>query len=254
MEGLLEAGSKSYSVRGCSVVVTCVCSIMLAATVSAEVLSRQEVEAQWESLLRREEYKSISYEIRPPSPHIYDTAEDYLKEDYLKNFRNRIEVSEGRGGYLWGIFGLSYGGGWELKGQLEDQVATSEGLLQLFSKAATKWSPGFEPLFIEPHYDRQKFPEWQMILILRDTVQREVVRMLNSTPFPPQEVLQHPQYKFHPDDPPCPLGQRCPRGQLSYDPARKVATIRILGLRSPVTVDVPLSEAGTGKVSQDGEP
>lgn len=236
-------------IRWFGVFVACVGSIMLAENVFAGVLSRQEIEAQWDALLRREEYKVVTYLTSSPNPHIYDTsAED------SEIFRNRIEVSEARGGYLWGFFGLSNGGGWRISGQLEDEIATSEGVLQLYSKTASKFSPSFELLFIESHYDRWKYPEWEMILILRDPVRRETVRTLHSTPFPPQEVLQHPQYKFHPDDPPCPLGQRCPRGQLSYDPARKVSTIRILGLRSPLTVEVPLSEVGTGKVSQDGEP
>lgn len=171
----------------------------------------------WEDHLRGEQY-------RPMGPN---------------NEKVIIAMEQGEG-YLWGFFGLSDGGGWRIWGRLEAEVPIQEGLLQLYSRGATKWSPGF--MLIEPRYDRKKYPIWEFRLILRDPVHRQEVQTLKSVPVPAQEVLQHPQFRFNPDDPRCPLGHRCPRGELQYKETRKMAIVKILGILHPFSVEVLLSQ------------
>lgn len=202
---------------------TVILTIMIVQGVLAKTISKEEIETLWDNLLIKEEY----YPITGPND-------------------KRIIARETGEGYLWGFFGLSTGGGWHIEGHLEAEVPIQEGLLQLYSKGATKWSPGFmfPPIgAIEPRYDREKYPIWEFLLVLRDPDDRQQIQMLKSIPVPVTEVLQHLSYKFNQDDPSCPLGQRCPRGELHYDASRNVAVVEILGIRDPFNVEVPLSES-----------
>lgn len=210
---------------------------MMIGTASAKTLSKEEVEATWETLLRKEEYRIIEYLNRK-----------YLKPttDMLSNDKTII-VREGREGFLWGFFGLSEGGGWGIEGRLEAEVNIGKSILQLYSKKTTRWSPGFmfPPIeAIEPTYDREKYPILEFRLILRDPDDRHKIQILKSIPVQATEVLQHLQsQKFNQDDPLCPLGKHCPRGELQYDASRGVAIIQILGVRDPFNVEVPLPES-----------
>jgi hypothetical protein len=208
---------------------------LMIGTSSAKTLSKEEVEATWEMLLRKEEYRIIEYLNRK-----------YLKPttDMLSNDKT-IFVREGREGFLWGFFGLSEGGGWDIEGRLEAEVSIEKGILQLYSKKTIERSPGFmfPPIgAIEPRYDREKYPIWEFRLILRNLDNRQQIQTLKSIPVPATEVLQHLSYKFNQDDPSCPLGQRCPRGELHYDASRNVV-VEILGIREPFNVEVPLPES-----------
>lgn len=182
------------------------CAVLLMGTGSvAATLSHEEVEALWEGLLKKEEYRSIEYLNRK-----YEAPTTDKKLDEPK-----IIVIEGREAYLWGFFGMSEGGGWAIKGQLEAETSVPEGLLQLYSKASTYWWPGF--ILIEPWYDLDKYPKWEFRLILRNPVRRQEIQTLKAIPVPPKEVIRGlPGAKGIP--PPgeelCPLGQRCPRGEL----------------------------------------
>ena len=197
-----------------------VSTALITQEVSAKTLSKEEVEALWDSFLRQETYSPIT----DPND-------------------KRITASEKREGYLWGFFGLSDGGGWDIEGHLEAEVSIQEGLLQLYSRGSTKWSPGFmvPPIAaIEPRYDHDKYPMWEFCLILRNPIHRQKIQMLKSVPVPTQEVLHQPQFRFKPEDPSCPLGYRCPRGELSYDAKRKAAVIKIVGVLHPFSVEVSL--------------
>ncbi|NOY84430.1 MAG: hypothetical protein GXO96_06355 [Nitrospirae bacterium] len=193
----------------------------------SKVLSKEEVNAKWEDLLRKEQYRPT---VAP-------------------NHDNVIIVHEQGEAYLLGFFGLSSGGGWRIGGRLQAEIQIQEGLLQLYSRGSTKWSPGFGfPIIgIEPRYNRKKYPIWEFRLILRNLARREEIHTIKTIPVPTQEVLQHPQFRFNPDDPPCPLGYWCPRGELKYEATQKIAIVNILGTLNPFRVDIPLAELEMSK-------
>ncbi|MDH5738963.1 MAG: hypothetical protein OEY77_01410 [Nitrospira sp.] len=180
--------------------------------------SRDEMEAWWEDNLRREQYGSVA--------GISD---------------NWVEVRDNEG-YLWGFFGLSDWGGWEIRGRLDGEVPTQGNLLELYALSVTRWEPGFDWLLLEPRYDIDQYPLWQVRLIVRNLAHREQVRAIKTVPIPAREALQHWQSTFKPEDPPCPVGYWCPRGELSYDAARRIAVIKILGVLTSVTVEVPIDD------------
>lgn len=196
----------------------------------AKTLSREEVDALWEELLQNERYEMITFSSRSPTPIIYKFNEE-----------KRLGVDGANQGYLWGLLwgDLSDGGGWEIEGRLEAEISIDRGILQLYSKSTIKWSPSFA-FFWMPSYNPQKYPVWEFHLILRDPVRRQEIQTIKAVPVPPQEVLQQPQFRFNPDDPSCPLGQRCPRGELHYNSIEKMATIRISGVLNPFSVEVPI--------------
>jgi len=221
-----------WIILGLVTAVVILITITTTQVVWAKTLSREEAYALWEDLLRQERYQVIEYsDPQKTTPSYIESTND-----------NRIEVKERRGAYLGGFFGMSNGGGWNLRGYLEAEVPVHEYFLQLYSKATIKWSPGFDLFLIESRYDRKKFPIWEFLLILRNAVHRQEIQILKLVPVPPQEVLQHPQFRFNPNDLSCPLGQRCPRGELRYDGERKVVVIQILGVRNPFSVEIPLNK------------
>jgi hypothetical protein len=192
----------------------------------AKTLSLEEVGALWEQLLRDERYEAIQlFRSESSSPTLYKFKD------------KRITVQEARGGYLWGLFGLSDGGGWEIDGRLEAEVPIEAGLLQLYSKATSKWRPGFAFIWM-PGYDPNKYPIREFRLILRHPIRRKEIRPLKSISVSPEEVLS----TENPDGTSAKelLGQRIPRGELQYDKARRVAVMKILGLHNPITLEVPI--------------
>ncbi len=101
-------------------------------------------------------------------------------------------------------------------------------------------------LWTEIRYDRKKYPIWEFRLILRNPTQREEIRTLKSVPVSSVDVLMSPWFRLHPDDPQCPHGERCPRGELKYEAERRLVMIRIEGVRDPFSVPVPLPESSAG--------
>lgn len=184
----------------------------------SKILSIEEVDAIWENFLRKEKYWQFA-------------VTRYSKVDATM-FGNRIIVSELRGGYLGGLFGLSEGGGSTIAGGLEAEVATAEGILQLYVKQTVKTSPGLDLFFIviQADHDKKKYPIYEFRLILRDTREREQIKTLKSINLPKEEVFV-PLYS-----------ERRPRGKIDYDPEKKVAVVRIESIRNPFSVEVPLLE------------
>jgi hypothetical protein len=193
----------------------------------AKTLSREEVEELWERLLSQERYEVLEF-LNPQS----STPTSRFATD-----NKIIKVMEGREGYLWGLFGLSDGGGWAIRGQLEAEIPIDGGLLQLYSKETSKWRPGFAFIWM-PGYDPKKYPIREFRLIFRDPVRRQEIRPLKSVSVSPEEVLP----TENPDGTSVKelLGQRIPRGELQYDKARQVAIMKILGLHNPITLEVPI--------------
>jgi hypothetical protein len=87
-------------------------------------------------------------------------------------------------------------------------------------------------------YDPKKYPTWEFRLVLRDPNDRRQVRKIKSIEFGPGDVAPTENAdgtavkEF--------IGQRVPRGELAYDQARGLAIVRVLGLRSPISVEVPI--------------
>jgi hypothetical protein len=148
-----------------------------------------------------------------------------------------VSDSKGREGYLWGLFGLSDGGGWAIRGQLEAEIPIEQGVLQLYSKETIRWRPGFAFIWM-PGYDPKKYPIREIRLVFRDRVRRQEIRPLKSVSVSPEEVLR----TENPDGTSVKelIGQRIPRGELQYDKARRVAIMKILGLHNPITLEVPI--------------
>src|SRR5262249_52129828 len=188
-------------------------------------LSKAEIDTLWEQLLVEERYVALQYFYRPPYPNVYPSQ------------NREIWVQEAREGLLWGLFGsLGTGGGWKVSGQLEAEAASPSGILQLYSKASSKWSPGFAFVWM-PGYDDKKYPTWEFRLVLRNPNDRRQVRKLKSIEFGTRDVIP----EFNEDGSPVKerRGQRFPRGELAYD-QRGVAIVRVLGLRVPITLEVPI--------------
>jgi len=97
---------------------------------------------------------------------------------------------------------------------------------------------------IEATYDREKYPMWEFRLIVRDPNRRQDLRALKSVFVSPKDVLP----RWNPDGSPIKelVGVRAPRGEVEYDAARGVATMRVLGLHNPLTFEVPVPESGNG--------
>lgn len=188
-----------------------------ASEASKGTLSKQEVEALWETLLQNEEYRAIEYDEQE-----YAVPTDISMED-----ESKLVVREGREAYLKGFFGMSGGGGWAVEGRLEAELLLPEGILQLYSKAAKRWLPGL--VFIEARYDVEKYPEWEFRLILREKEDRKKITTLWSTEFGPDKVIR-----------PNPVGQRHPRGELQYDDAKRMVNVKIVGLYDPITTKVQI--------------
>jgi hypothetical protein len=186
-------------------------------------LSKAEVDALWEQLLVEERYVAIQYFYHPPYPNVYPSRSQELW------------VQEAREGLLWGLFGT--GGGWKISGELEAEAPSPAGILQLYSKASSKLSPGFAFVWM-PGYDDTKYPTWEFQLVLRNPTDRRQVRKIKSIEFGPGDVIP----EFNKDGSPVKerLGQRIPRGELTYDQSRGLAIIRVLGLRAPITLEVPI--------------
>jgi hypothetical protein len=191
-----------------------------------DTLSKAEVDTLWERLLLEERYEAIQYFYRSSVPSVYRSPDQVLL------------VQETREGLLWGFFGeLGTGGGWEVSGRLEAETSSPSGVLQLYSKAASQWSPGFAFVWM-PGYDPKKYPTWEFRLVLRDPNDRRQVRKIKSIEFGPRDVAPTENAdgtavkEF--------IGQRVPRGELAYDQARGLAIVRVLGLRSPISVEVPI--------------
>lgn len=189
-------------------------------------LSKAEVDALWEQLLVEERYVALQYFYEPPYPHVYA-------------LRNReLVVQEAREGLLWGLFGgLGAGGGWRVSGRLEAEASSPSGMLQFYSKASSKSSPGFATVWM-PGYDVKKYPTWEFRLVLRNPNDRRQVRKVKSIEFGPGDVIP----EFNEDGSPVKerRGQRFPRGELAYDQTRGVAIVRVLGLRVPITLEVSI--------------
>src|SRR2546427_8138612 len=148
---------------------------LLLATPASARLSKEEVDSLWEQLLRDERYEAIGFYGHDPNPSIYRYTD------------KTIRVHEARKGYLGGLFGS--GGGWEVIGDLEAEVSTDRGILQVYSKQTKKWAPGFGVLW-EPTYDNEKYPMWEFRLIVRDPSRRQDLRLLKSVFFSPKDVLR----------------------------------------------------------------
>lgn len=199
------------------ITITCTLFCIMVVQAAAKSLSREEAEALWDNLVIAERYVALSFDVRAGSnPREYHTKE------------NILQVQDLREGFLWGFWGMSGGGGWDIEGRLEQKVETDQLVLQLYSKATRKWHPSFWWFWMSG-YDPEKWPQWEFRLILRNLSDRRQIRMLKSVQLPPQEVL-------HPN----PVGQRTPQGSLQYDRARRVAIIEILGVHHPVRLEVPV--------------
>ena len=191
-------------------------------------LSKVEVNALWEQLLVEERYEAIWYIDRPSQPNVFQFPDSHRE----------LVVQETREGLLWGIFGsLGTGGGWKVSGQLEAEETSPSGILQLYSKASSKWSPGFAFVWM-PDYDDKKYPTWEFRLVLRNPNDRRQVRKIKSIEFGPGDVIP----EFNEDGSPVKerRGRRFPRGELTYDQTRGVAIVRVQGLRAPISVEVPI--------------
>src|SRR5262249_15446714 len=191
-------------------------------------LSRAEVNSLWERLLVEERYEAIQYFYRPSEPKVFRFPASHRE----------LVVQEAREGLFWGLLGgLGAGGGWEISGQLEAEVPSPSGILQLYSKASSKWSPGFAFVWT-PGYDDKKYPTWEFRLVLRNPNDRRQGRKIKSVEFGPGDVGSTVNEdgsaikEF--------IGQRVPRGELTYDQARGLAIVRVLGLRSPISAEVPI--------------
>jgi hypothetical protein len=192
-----------------------------------DTLSKVEVDALWEQLLVEERYEAIWYIYRSSQPNVFQFPS-----------HRELVVQETREGLFWGLFGsLGTGGGWEIRGQLEAEVPSPPGMIQLYSKASSNWSPGFAFVWM-PGYDGKKYPIWEFRLVLRSTKDRRKVRKLKSIEFGPGDVVSTVNEdgsaikEF--------IGQRVPRGELTYDQTRGIAIVRILGLRAPMTLEAPI--------------
>lgn len=175
--------------------------------VLAKALSREEVEQLWEQLLRDERYEAIFFSSRYSSPSV----SDFSKE-------RELSVRDARESYLWGLLSpISGGGGWHIDGKLEAEVAIQDVLLQLYSKATSKWSPGFAFIWM-PGYDPEKYPLWEFRLILRNPLDRRQIQALKSVFLSPGDVLPTFDERGHSIKEL--VGQRVPRGELRYDAAR----------------------------------
>jgi hypothetical protein len=89
-----------------------------------------------------------------------------------------------------------------------------------------------------PGYNDKKYPIWEFRLVLRNPNDRRQVRKIKSIEFGPSNVIP----AFNEDGSPVKerRGQRFPRGELTYDQVRGVAIVSVLGLRAPMTVEVPI--------------
>jgi len=198
------------------------------AVVQGNTLSRADVDALWERLLVEERYEAIQYFDRPSEPKVFRFPDSHRE----------LLVQEAREGLLWGLFGgLGTGGGWQVSGQLEAEASSPSGILQLYSKASSKWSPGFAFVWM-PGYNGKKYPIWEFRLVLRNPNDRRQVRKLKSVEFGPGDVVSTVNNdgsaikEF--------IGQRVPRGELTYDGARGLAIVRVLGLRAPITFEAQI--------------
>jgi hypothetical protein len=201
---------------------------LMAVQATAKSLSREEAEALWEDLLVAERYVELTFYSRSGS-----TPGEYRSQE------KTLHVHDSREGFLWGLFGLSGGGGWDIEGRLEQESETNLGLLQLYSKGTRKWHPSFWWIWMAG-YDPEKWPQWEFRLILRNPVDRRQIRVLKSVEVSPQDVI-------HPN----PVGQRTPRGSVQYDKARRMAIVEILGVHHPIRLEVPLSSKDSDQRRQN---
>jgi hypothetical protein len=192
---------------------------------TANTLSKEDAEQLWEQLVMDERYEAMFFSSSSPS------VSDFTKE-------RELSVRDARESYMWGLLGaLSGGGGWHIDGHLEAEVAIQDGLLQLYSKATSKWSPGFLIIW-EAGYDPKQYPQWEFRLILRDALKRQRIQTLKSVFLSSGDVLPTFDEKGHSIKEL--VGQRVPRGELRYDAASQMAVIKILGVHNPMSVEVPV--------------
>ena len=203
------------------------CLLVTVAIGDARPLSREEVEDLWERLLREEQYEVVEFlSPRSPAPTSRHRTDD-----------KSLKVMDGRAGYLWGLFGLSDGGGWSIRGQVETETAIPDAILQLYSRETIRWRPGIAPFWM-PGYDRQKYPAWEFRLVARHPTRRQNIRVLRSVALSPADIL--PTEKPDGTSVKELLGQRIPRGELRYDARRGVAIVQIFGLRHPTTEEISI--------------
>lgn len=189
--------------------------VFLAANGCSSASSRDELEALWGELLREERYEIVAFHRASSKPMVVPTDDQTLV------------VEDRRGAYLWGLWGVSGGGGWQIRGRLEEELSISNGVIQLYSKSSKKWSPGF--LFYEGGYNTEKYPAWRFLLIFRDGTNRKQIETLWATEVGPEAVVPATQ-----------PGERHPSGKLRYDPGERTATVTILGVKDPITAEVPI--------------
>jgi YD repeat-containing protein len=177
--------------------------------------NRKEIDNAWEQLIRYEQYEIIQFLDRHsanPTTHAQSGSNTLLLED-------RREAYGG---------GLLKGGGWTISGRLESELPVEGGIWQLYSKAITRWFPGFANL-LQPWY---KDRVWEFQLLLRNAVNRQELTQLKS--------IHVSESDLNEATPTQSMVEKVPRGRLLYDEGRGVVTIVILGVKKPLEVEVPV--------------
>lgn len=205
--------------------------IPIGACTTIKPLSRAEVDAQWEDLLRREDYRAVGYSNPESSQPTHD------KPFTEPGLEHNIWVQEQREMNGWSWFGLSGSGGWYVRGRREAELLIPAGVVQLYIKETTYWSPGF--LLTEAGYDLTKYPAVEFRLVLRDPVHRQQMRVLHSVMAGPTQWS---------------AGFPGPDGTVAYDAARHVVGLEIHSLSPPLRVEVAVPPAPERKRGKPPEP
>jgi len=154
-----------------------------------------------------------------------------------------IRLSDFRGTRL---FGLLRGGGWALDGGLLDRAPDAGGIVELYVKRVAPVYPG---LLDHSSPRKEEFYEFFLLYRPNDAAHARILNKWVINPeqvhwYVPDSLLQGP---LRVDDKAILRASKTSdvRGLLDYDPATKIATITITGLKQPFEDRVDLSAALT---------
>lgn len=199
---------------------------------SAQILPKEELETMWIERMLDGHSEDVHFIMARGEPRIASPAT--VVHGYpggLRQFPKAVRILDTSGSYLWGLVGLSGGGGWRLEGGLLEEVALPAGdALELFLMKVTYVHPALMPLWMK-HF-RQSGVSFKLFLVRRDRSGRKT-EILQTWDIAAGRVQWRPPQNNI-------LTNPITTASLAHDEAQKRATVTITGIDRDITAHIDI--------------